>query len=429
MEDVRKSISKLVIKLQAQKQLPLWSLANENVIGAVAKNEIITWGHKGNILAKIISIAYSLRISDLVLFCVGAGRAFSLFWKTKKTHPFKAKKSSYKKVFAGFGAASEEYLYDNYLSHTPEQSLRINWVTGKGINELDLPNFFKVLSLVARNSFGHTARLKKTLPEMLPYVKSFLTVAALNVGSYSFYRVYWRRAKSRGVVEITTLAPDMLAIASVDEGLNTVFLQHGLLHLGILIPEVTRIEALTVDEEYYLRSILKNVSVIRQPNNYKSLNALSNRILILTPANLAMLDDSELGQSIKWAKKNGLHIVIRPGPTTSQRNIDLIKQRYAEIELDRVDRTLETSLQHWKPKFVAGWWSTGLVTALELGCLPVSFCDPSSDFPFGHMMYPMKNRVLFWSRDNALLQAAIHSESRHELYLNKLRSYRDQDLC
>lgn len=120
MDAIRKKISRLVIKLRSQEHLPLWALPNEKVIYSVAVGERALWGPKTRILVCLMNMAYKIKVANLIIFCVGLSRAIIIWWIVKKSS-FKAPKlTKFKKIFAGFGASSEEYLNVNYEKQLEE---------------------------------------------------------------------------------------------------------------------------------------------------------------------------------------------------------------------------------------------------------------------------------------------------------------------
>lgn len=427
MDDIRKKISKLVVKLRSQEHLSLWALANEKVIYSVAVGEKVLWGPKTQILVYLMNIACKIKAANLIIFLVGFSRAIFI-WRTVKGKSFKAHTSAkFKKIFAGFGASSEEYLYIDYAKRQQEPPLQINWVTHEGLQKLGCPSLILIFSILARNSFGHANKLKSAIHEISSNEVDFLTVCALNVGLYSFYRSYFRMAKSRGIEEITVLAPDMPAFASVDEGIKTFYLQHGLMSISVLFPKINRIDAITIDEANYLQATLPDVQIVRINKEIKDHHIKNNILMILSPN---VLQGNHLIASVKlseWALTMGLRVVIRPTQRATTDELIAIQKKFLHSLLDDITIPLHCSLEKWNPKFVVSDWSTGLATALDYGCLSISLYDNIiNDFKWNNMIYPMRNRVLFWPRDISLIESVIHSEKDYFSQLMLLRNHQDK---
>src|SRR3990167_1185372 len=426
MDAIRKKISHFTLKLQSQTQVPLWSIANEKMIYAAAINEKPAWGPRLWYLYRIMSIAYKIKTSDLLIFCVGLYRALSVWWIVKKNTLKSQQRHQFKRIFAGFGASSEEYLYTDYVKQSQDQPLRINWATHEGLHELGCPSLLAIFFILMSYSFGYTAKLNHAIPEIAYNTKSFLTICAFNIGSYAFYRSFWKQAKSYGVSEVTFLVLDIPCFSSIDENIKTIYLQHGLMALTILVPRLQMIEVLTSQEESYLRHTLKNVRIVRNSRKMTNKSAKNNVLMLLS---LNVFHEERLlacETLIKWAAKAGLQIVIRPTRSVSDVELTVIRQRIPHALFDDLTITLYNSFEKWRPKLVAAWTSTGLATILDYGSLPISLYDPDIKEAWDNMIYPMKYKVLFWPRDESIIENTIQSENAYYSQLTNLKSYQEQ---
>ncbi len=87
---------------------------------------------------------------------------------------------------------------------------------------------------------------------------------------------------------------------------------------------------------------------------------------------------------------------------------------------------LKDSFEHWNPKIVASWASTGLATALNYNSIPLSLESEDADnFIWNVMMYPMQHKVLFWPNDMSFLEMALQSEVSFKMQLTRLCNYQD----
>jgi hypothetical protein len=373
-------------------------------------------------------IADKIRAADIVLLGIGLYQSLFLWW-TAKGGTFRTRESNaVRRIFVSFGGNSEDHLYRDYLSQSHAPSLRISQVTLEGAREFGAPSLLSIFSILARNAIGYSAKLKKATHEVSSNAVDFLVACSLNIGMYAFYRSYWRMAKSRGVEEVTFVSSDVPAFACVDEGIKTVYLQHGLIALSILIPKVSRIDVLTSDEETYLKALLKDVQIIRTPKcqakNSSKKNIFMFLVLTIFPERLVASQPL-----VQWAMRAGLQVVIRPTPKVTQEELIDLHSRFPDCVFDDPTIPFHVSLGRWAPKFVAAWTSTGLATALDYGCLPVSLCDPFANDATWNMIYPMQNRALFWPRDEALMANAIKSANVYYARLMTLCSYQDQCLA
>src|SRR3990167_844439 len=195
MNDIRKKISRFTFILQSQTQVPLWAIANEKVIYSIAIGKAPAWGPRSKILNRMMSMAYTIKLADFLIFFVGLTRCVYIWWNIKKKAYRKQEEKTFKRVFAGFGASSEDYLYNNYMRQSQDLPLRINWITYQAMHELGCPSLLSIIILIAENSFGYTAKLHNAPKAIFENAIDFLTVCSLNLGMYVFYRAYWKIAK------------------------------------------------------------------------------------------------------------------------------------------------------------------------------------------------------------------------------------------
>ena len=109
-------------------------------------------------------------------------------------------------------------------------------------------------------------------------------------------------------------------------------------------------------------------------------------------------------------KKKGLTLLLRPTSKLSDHDFNDLKNKFPDSIIDDPSSSLTDSLIKWRPKLVGAWTSTGLATALDYGCIPISLYDPKADMVIWNIIYPMRQRVLFWPRDEEILNKAIQSE-------------------
>lgn len=419
MEDIQQAIIKLTIKFQNQIKLPLWALANEHLISAIALNEKPAWGVKKEFVSRLMQIACKIKLADLVILGVGFYQIrliHQMAYRSSQTQ--KTQQTHFKFVFAGFGASSEEYLYHNYARESSEPLLRINWATQEGISRLGKINRLRAIFKLISNTWGYSRKCRNALPEMSNYLADLLTTCALNAGPYTFYQLCWNMAKKNGLQEIAFLAPDMAAFAAIDQNIKTKFLQHGLLGQNILIPKFSIIQPLTEEESDFFQRLYSDIKLIKSYKKIKKINSHQNIAIILSPNTFNV----SLGENIEpmfdfaqWAKSSGIKIVLRPTIKITRIELNDLKDKFPDTVIDDPNTPLTQSFENWKPKFVLSWRSTGLAIALQYGIIPISFFDQNTNNKAWNMIYPMKNRVLFWPIDKTIIEKCICSQ---EHYIN-----------
>ncbi|EKD69889.1 MAG: hypothetical protein ACD_46C00708G0003 [uncultured bacterium] len=426
---VRKKVSVLTIKLQSQKEIPCWAVASEMMIHAVAVGQKPPFGRYGKLIFLCIKWMNELQLADLVVFFVGFVRALSLWWKIGKNKDKKSISYLPKKIFMGFGACSEEYFYEK-CKKSNVALIRIHCETGEGANQIGRPHLLSLLIMLCKLSFGHCQKLKNSIYEISSHLCEFLTVSALNIGIYTFYRQFWRIAQSQNASEVNFLASDVPLMACVDEGIRSIYIQHGLVAISMMIPQVHQINAITMFEKNYFEKYLKNTKV-RINENICTDNRIkkNNVILIVFPKLLSRMHFQAIDSLIQKAFTLEFKIVFRPTMFVSLRELMLMKKQYPDVIIDDHLRFFDDSYRQWNPKILAAWSSTSLATALDRGTLPVNLHHPTDLFTQAVYVtvYPMYNRVMFWPRDTEIICETMLSEKEHQNQIMQLSGY--QDLC
>ena len=430
VESAINKVSKLTFLLQQQRDVPLWAITNEHLIYAIAVGENVYRGPRQNILYFIIKLAYKIKISDLVILACGLFVILTIWFGAKKQKNIKVTKIN--RIFACCGCLSDKKIYSDYLTRAKDEPLKINWITKEGLSALELPTLYRLVFQLMKQSIGHTKKLENSIQDISAHVLDFLTTGAVNIGDYIFYREYWEQAIKVGATELSILVPSVQAFAAVDVGLRTIFLQHGLLVRGILMPQFTRIEALTLEEVSYFRKILPKASVYKCSGQVQGNPLPKKDVILCLSVNLVT---KMLGEYIEiwhevnhWAKMVGLSVVIRPTPNVKTQEIEYLKKQFPEAVFDDLNDTMESSLEKWQPKFVIAWRSTGLVTALEHGYLPIMLHSNESCLYIWNLIYPMKERFLFWNKDADKIADALQSTSKYNEIITQLNPSRTTEM-
>lgn len=421
----REAISKFVYQLRNQNIVSAWTLASEEAIYSAAAGKQAAWGPKASRLRTLLQWADKLLLADFILLLVGAGAATKLWWKVRKDSRGSSGERDTKRVFVGFGANSEEELWKNYRDKTDVASLRINQSSCKGMAALGCPGLIPTYFVLLRELAGYSARLKTITHVAGPSRSDFLTACGMNAGIYAFHRKYWEMARKAGVVEATFLASDIPAFACVDAGIPTTYLQHGLISLTILLPKFSTIETLTADEENYLRRLNCEADITRVARDEPANGPKNNVLLLLsvddTPERLVVAK-----RLIDWANRIGVSVVVRPLPRFhNDPVVQKLQGHLPGVHFDTDLLSIEDSLARYNPKFIVAWTSTALPIGLSYGCLPVSLLDPDSFQIIQNMVYPMLHRVLFWPRDEHIMNMVFHSEQAFTDNVKRLHGNRD----
>jgi len=431
---MRKKISEFTLKLQNQNSVPLWALANDNVLFSAALNQNYPWKNKSYKISRLMKISNTLKVPGCLIFLIGFYKiVLSLEKIRKKKLRDKNTTVNYKKIFVGHGANAEEFIFEEYVKKNNSSALRINVINLDGLEKITTPSLFLLLKLLFQNSYGLSHKIKKLSFDFNLNLLDFLVVAALNIGEYVFFSEFFRIAKLKGINEVTFLALHVSAHSCAREKLKMVYWSHGLIKLSILMIKANHIAVLTLEEKNYLISLFKGEVDCSLLKNYKPvLGIKKNSIIFMSPELLSMFPEAikeNVFSFLEWCKNVDFQIILRPSPKTSQSDLlDLKKQLPGYNNIDEFQIDFEERLKTIQPKFVAGLNTTGLFVALSLEILPICFCDPHVDDATWNMIYPMKQRALFWPKDRCIIEEAICSDIAYNEHLLRLRNALDCDL-
>ena len=432
MSGARKKIAQFVLKLQQQTTIPHWSLVGENIIYASALGQKPVLGPRSNWLYKIIKLSNICHFAGIMVGLVGLAQAIKIWCFVKRESISTTQWSDCNKIFVGFGASSEEAIFHGNFGTDPTV-LRINESSNSGAGLLGCPGFWHLMILVLKLAYDYTAKLKTSDNEIFLNKVNCLTTAATNLGTYAFYKLYWRMVKTAGLQEVTFIVPAICAFACVDEKeIKTSFIQHGLLSF-VIMPIFSRIELLTEYEQNYYRSFLPKANISIKKHNYQ--DNKKNKVIMLLSVNVR--SDERIPEAlsiVQWAKESGFIIVVRPTPAVTSEQLEQLRLKLPEFVLDNIEISFDESIIKWAPMAVVSWTSTGLATALSYGSLPVSLYNPETgDSEWEHinpvlkdmMVYPMLKRFIFWSADREKIKSALVSIEYMIQIIDQLRATDD----
>ena len=419
MTEILQKVLQYQYQLQTQTQVPVWSIASEEVVYATARDKKPAYGKRSQWLAFIFFMSEKLYIADLLIFSIGLSRLFSIFRKIpKKTI---SKTCQFKKVFIYFNVSSMEYVYKICQNATEESMLSIHLPSFIGAEKIGRPALLQCIIELARHAFGHSAKLKTTIPEIKKYKKHFLTVCARNIGDYVFFHLFWKMASSKGVKEAIFLSLHASTYACTESKVKSFLFQHGLLNLGLLMPKVDHMYVLTTIEAMHLKKLMPNTKseLIKQTILLETQK--KHVVIVLLPKLPYQRHYPVISNFIDWAKQKNLTVVIRPTNKATQNEVSVYSTQFFQCLVDDIKRSINDSLSFWQPKFVAAWTSTCLSTAIENGILPISFMS-KEDPLWDQMIYPLRKRVLYWPSESETIAETLTSVDKYQervLYLQQ----------
>lgn len=218
--------------------------------------------------------------------------------------------------------------------------------------------------------------------------------------------VAWCRAclrdSAKRLSSVTVVSIDEVSHALAECCVDRVqFHQHGLLKRTVALAPFARIVCLTAEEKENFESRSSAVVSLAEVQR-----VLPDRDATCAILGLVYLPTDRLRvvePFLRFLDGLGVTVIVRHHPSTSDMEGREWLGRYV---VDDASRTFLESLKTYRPTLVVSWFSTTLALALRAGILPVCVSDPD-EAVFDQMIYPMRERVLFWPRDERLIARAI----------------------
>lgn len=414
----------MVNKLQELPNRLHWALADEALLQAVARSEpmergilgrqfgtLVRWTSRAGLVWPLLTL---VSMQGLFRLLIGQRAGLSK-WERPAGYP--------KYFFVGFGAGSEEPLYQAYCGEHAGTVAHVNQ-----IDISTLGSWHRVGVVAGLRSLAHTLGLARQAvvalpPEMAPWRADFLTHVGMRAGYFAFMHAWFGVLKQwagDGLGEVAFLSADTAAFAAVDVGLPCGYIQHGMSRWSTLVPAFARIEALTADEARAMREALPCAKIIvrrREPLRFEPAD-LSRGVLV---ASIYGVPDSmhRIDPLIAWAAQLPLPVWVRPHPCETP---DFWEHPMVDgqMSIESRDSNFFQALARLRPRLVASWFSTALADALGCGIIPVTVCA-DDDIHVADMVYPLFKRSLRWPADTDLIERLLDDDGLYVETLARLR--------
>lgn len=413
-------------KLQKLPDQYRWALAGGVLIDAIARNKPVVRGTHGSNLGLLVRGANRLGLVWLLLALVGALELMKLLVRQRAPSLQEGAHLDVDyppRFFIGFGAGAEEQLYKQYCREHAGKVARLD--------QLDVGSFAHWHHVGVKEGWRSLVRTLMVArravaalpPELAPWRTEFMTNMGIRCGYYAYMCAWFRRLNDEAgthLKEVAFLSPDMAAFAAVDAGLTTCFLQHGLIRRSTLLPEFTRIEAMTADESEFMRRCLPRAQVNLYPRTATWINPeqMTGGILVASiygePEYIQLIEPF-----IQWAADQRIPIWVRRHPRED--NSFWRESAVARhVQLETEDADFLGVLSRLRPRLVVSWFSTTLADALEYGVIPVSVCS-DDDGNVEDMVYPLFQRCLRWPKDADSIMQLLSNDGHYSTVLSRLR--------
>lgn len=403
-----------------------WIFADQLLLLAIARSEPLVRGSLGSRLGDLVKSSQKILLVWPLLALVGMVELGRLLWRQRVTiQNGNGQNRNYPaRFFVGFGAGSEDVLFAKYCENHAGSV--------KKLNQVDVSTFaawHHVGIVSGLRALAHAlavARMAITTlpPELAPWRADFLTYIGMRVGYFAYMRAWFgilkKRAENR-FDEVAFLAADTAAFAAVDAGLTTCYAQHGLLPYSTLLPEFTRIEALTADEADFMRRRLPKAHItLCQRQKLALIPAqMKKEALITSIYGTAAYMSGSIASFLDWAVNKELPIRVRPHPC-EKGTFWAEYEASGTVIVEKSKASFLQSIDLLRPRINVSWFSTTLADALEYGVIPVTVCS-DDDRDVADIVYPLFQRCLRWPQDAESIERLLDDDEYYMAVLSRLR--------
>jgi hypothetical protein len=402
-----------------------WAFADEALLRAIRWQERVIDGPRTAILRRIIGLADRVGLAAVVAGAIGLARVLLRLWlqdwHRDGSPALRLPPDQALLVFAGCGARAEDHIYESFRRSTSLPILRV------GLDDLSRHRRavrvrWKQALEIFWTSYGAARRASATLPAGHSTRRlDVLTSIAKHIDGYVYARVWWRGLRQqydlRGALFIVL---DHSAFAAIEEGVPSVFQQHGLLSRNLLVPRFDEVRLLTWFEYRYFAAVMPELRRSQILSLLPPRESVATRVLIVSGKS-PVEEMARVTSLLNLLTVSGFAIHVRLFPGESQDRFWRGVQAHHAIQFENSEEAFADQLASLDPAAVAAWGSTTLAEALYRGTLPISLSSPGNPF-VAETVYPIVDRSLSWPEEEGSIRAALASGQRRREVIAALQS-------
>lgn len=398
-----------------------WMLANSGLVASEFSGILPIYGKRGIWLLRLFQFLGCGKLSLLALRLIGMLSGYS-WWKRAGGNsclpatPFR--------LFVGFGAGIEEELWTRYRHESPIPAVHLDQTSPVTFGRLLRPGLAAMCKQVWRQS---SAALDMVRASGDPHIRKnkaeILQFVAVRMGEYAFFRAWWQGAPLQAIRDVVFISADTASFACIDAGCPCAgYWQHGLLRRSMLMPAFQRLHLLFDEELAYFREMLPGSSMLKQQRDQGGVGDRRAAIVIAS-----IYDDTEFSRAdslgmlkdvVRWAGEKSLEIIVRPHP---REDSGFWLENFPGIKIDDSGQSFDTLLMGCRPMYVFSWFSTSLLDALRLGCVPVTMSEGSC-MHVSDLIVPLLRKCMKWPGDVMKLDGALSDAMAYGRMLHQLDS-------
>ena len=308
------------------------------------------------------------------------------------------------------------YRHKNYFKHINPS----NEISYEMIKIFDRQEYTKFRYLPLKNILKHAYKNYKNIFLFLrckhnkKLLRTITTNVIENIATYSYFCAMFQNIKDSDVAPnyYNSGGDDLSTYASIQEGIRTHFIAHGLLSFvpNILYPQFTSCLVYSQIEANFILEAIEGVEVSLYPIEKISQQDKVIIIYLDYEKDINTSVRNRLLSIVQFFIANDHEVYIKPHPDSDGTFMDaFIRTNKCKLLVADADTT-DLVLKKMKASFVAGWGSTTECEALRSGVLPINLLAERLNY---NHKYPFYEASLNWPKDQEKIKSIINSADEY----------------
>ncbi len=315
------------------------------------------------------------------------------------------------------------YRHKNYFKHINPS----NEIPHEMIKIFDRQEYTKFRYLPLKNILKHAYKNYKNIFLFLhckhnkKLLRTITKNVIANIATYSYFCAMFQNIKDSDVAPnyYNSGGDDLSTYASIQEGISTHFIAHGMLSFvpNVLYPHFTSCLVYSQIEANIILETIEGVEVSIYPIEKISQQDKVIIIYLDYEEDITTLMRNTLLSIVQFFTEHDHEVYIKPHPDSEGIFMnEFIRTNKCKL-LERDEDSTDLVLKKMKASFVAGWGSTTECEALRSGVLPISLLTGRLN---NHHKYPFSEASLNWPKDQEKINNIINSTDEYIKTLSEL---------
>lgn len=328
-----------------------------------------------------------------------------------------SRKKKYTQTSHYVAELERSYRHKNYFKHINPS----NEIQYEMIKIFERKEYTKLRYLPLNNILKHAYKNYKNIFLFLRFkhnkklLRTITKNVVTNIATYSYFCAMFQNIKDSDVAPnyYNSGGDDLSTYASIQEGISTHFLAHGLLSFvpNILYPHFTSCMVYSQIEADVILETVEGVEVSLYP--IEKISQQDKTIIIYLDYEKDFAT-SKMGNTllsiVQFFIRHDHEVYIKPHPDSDGVFMDeFIRTNKCKLLRSDEDST-DLVLKKIKASFVAGWGSTTECEALRSGVLPINLLTERLQ---NHHKYPFYEASLNWPKDQEKIKNIINSSDEY----------------